>query len=110
MKTLYNSIAVVFGLLVGNCAYAQSPANNAYGDNQAVVDYIGGNPVFAIYSGDVNQDQNIDINDQPQLESDISNFAFGYLPTDINGDGNVDINDQPIVELNISNFVYSAQP
>lgn len=78
----------------------------AYGANQILVD-VG---KWALYSGDVNIDDNVDLLDISLLETDINNFAFGYLPTDINGDGNVDLLDNPIVENNISNFIYSIHP
>jgi hypothetical protein len=80
--------------------------NNAYGDNQIEVEP----GVFAIYSGDINQDLNVDIADVSLLEFGVSNFLFGYEPTDINGDGNVDIADQPILEANVSNFIYAITP
>jgi len=91
--------------MMSNEGYSQS-ANNAYGDNQVEVDP----GVFAIYTGDINQDGNIDITDTPLLEADISNFAYGYLATDLNGDGNVDISDQPVLEENIAKFIYSITP
>ena len=55
-------------------------------------------------------DENLDLLDLGLMETDNSNFAFGYLATDINGDGNVDLLDSPIMETNISNFVFSIHP
>lgn len=81
-------------------------ANKAYGDNQISV----GNGQYAIYSGDVNQDENVDLIDASMLETDINAFQFGYLGTDINGDGNVDLLDAPIVETNINGFIFSSHP
>jgi len=66
--------------------------------------------IYALYSGDLNQDENIDLLDLSLLENDILNFQSGYLPADINGDGNVDLLDSPVVEDNISNFVFAAHP
>ena len=66
--------------------------------------------IWALYSGDVNTDRNVDLIDISQLETDLENFSFGYFSTDINGDGNVDLLDIPIVEENISNFTFSAHP
>jgi chitodextrinase len=81
-------------------------ASQAYGNNQSEVE----SGVWAIYSGDINQDENIDLLDLGLLEIDINSFAFGYLDTDINGDGNVDLLDNPTVEANISAFVFSIHP
>jgi hypothetical protein len=81
-------------------------ASQAFGDNQVEVEP----GVFAMYTGDLNQDENVDIADQPILETDISNFEFGYFVTDTNGDGNVDIADSPIMETNVGMFIYSAHP
>ena len=81
-------------------------ANQAFGDNQVEVS----TGVWALYSGDIIIDENIDLLDLGTLELDISNFSYGYVPTDLNGDGNVDLLDSPVVEANISNFVFSYHP
>jgi hypothetical protein len=81
-------------------------ANKAYGANQSEVE----NGVWALFSGDINQDENIDLLDLNNIEIDINNFLFGYLATDINGDGNVDLLDIPIVEGNINDFIFSLKP
>jgi hypothetical protein len=83
-----------------------SAANQAYGDNQVEVS----TGVWALYSGDIIIDENIDLLDLGTLELDISNFSYGYMPTDLNGDGNVDLLDSPVLEANISNFVFSYHP
>ncbi|HOZ52819.1 MAG TPA: choice-of-anchor I family protein [Chitinophagaceae bacterium] len=81
-------------------------ATKAYGANQKEVS-IG---TWAFYSGDINQDENIDLLDLGILEADINNFIFGYYPTDINGDGNVDLLDAALVETNVNAFVFSIHP
>ena len=81
-------------------------ANKAYGNNQSQV-AIG---VWALYSGDLNADENVDLLDLVDIETDINNFEFGYFATDINGDGNVDLLDAPIVENNINAFIFSSHP
>lgn len=83
-----------------------SAANQAFGDNMVEVE----TGKWAFYSGDILVDENMDLLDLSILESDISNFSFGYLVTDINGDGNVDLLDSPVLENNISSFVYSIHP
>ena len=67
--------------------------------------------VYAFYSGDINQDEFVDIFDYPSLDFDNSNFVFGeYATTDLNGDGFVDIFDYPIVDANNANFVFAIHP
>lgn len=82
-------------------------ASKAYGGNQ--IDTYGEN-IWSIYTGDLNQDESIDIFDFPQFDFDAQNFLFGYYNTDMNGDGNVDIFDYPIFDGNAQNFVFSAHP
>ncbi|MBK7762886.1 MAG: VCBS repeat-containing protein [Bacteroidetes bacterium] len=81
-------------------------ANKTYGDNAIPM----GAGVWAIYSGDLNQDDNIDLLDEPILQTEINNFSSGYQATDLNGDGNVDLLDYPILGANIDNFIFSAHP
>ena len=81
-------------------------ASKAYGDNLILVQPA----IFALYSGDINQDENIDLFDQVLLDADISNFEYGYYATDLNGDGNVDLLDFSNLELNINNFIYVQKP
>lgn len=83
-------------------------ANKAFGNNMVQVSSTPS--VWALFSGDIIIDENIDLLDLSALESDISNFAFGYLPTDVNGDGNVDLLDSPILESNINGFIFSNHP
>ncbi len=80
--------------------------NKAFGDNQQPM----GGGVFALFSGDLNLDENVDLLDLGILELDISTFAFGYYAADNNGDGNVDLLDSPVEEANINNFVFSNHP
>jgi len=83
-----------------------SNAGKAYGDN--LIETEPG--IWAVYSGDLYQDENIDLIDINLLEASISNFEFGNVSTDINGDGNVDLMDFTVIELNVSNFVFSGHP
>ncbi len=78
----------------------------AYGNNLKQVEP----GVFALYSGDLNQDENIDLLDAAEIESRINNFDSCYLPSDLNGDGNTDLLDFPILESNIESFVFSLHP
>jgi hypothetical protein len=81
-------------------------ASQAYGNNMVEVDP----GVWAIYSGDINLDENIDLGDLNLFENDATNFAFGYLATDINGDGTVDLLDAPVLDNNIASFIFSIHP
>ncbi|MFN8155158.1 MAG: hypothetical protein U0Y08_12775 [Bacteroidia bacterium] len=97
------SILIITLSFIGAAAMAQ---NNAYGDNQKQVEP----GVFAIYSGDINQDGVIDVTDQGILDNDIFNFAVGYLNSDLNGDSLVDVTDQGILDNNIANFIGVISP
>lgn len=81
-------------------------ASKAYGNNMIEMD--PGH--WAIYSGDVNIDQNIDLIDAGSLINDVNGFYFGYYTSDLNGDGNVDLLDLALLSDNIGNFVYSNFP
>ncbi|MBK7762072.1 MAG: hypothetical protein IPI46_01710 [Bacteroidetes bacterium] len=81
-------------------------ASQAFGSNLVMVDP----GVFALYNGDINQDDNIDLLDASIMEEKISNFETCFLPTDLNGDGNTDLLDSPYLENNINLFVFSNHP
>jgi hypothetical protein len=81
-------------------------AAQAYGGN--MIDM--GSGVYAMYTGDLNIDENIDLLDLGLLEQSISNFDFGYFSTDLNGDANVDLLDAPIMEINVNSFIFSSHP
>lgn len=73
-------------------------ANMAYGNNMKL---ISASPdIFAIYSGDVNQDGTIDAGDLSQVENDKSNSLTGYVKSDVNGDNIIDASDVAVVENN----------
>jgi hypothetical protein len=99
-------VLICLGMLIGTVLQAQSTTNNAYADNQVEVEP----GVFAIYSGDINQDGFIDPFDYSILQSDILSFAFGYVDADLNRDGYVDPYDYSIYQKNSLNFVSSIHP
>ena len=80
--------------------------NMAYGNGQALAEA----GQWAIYTGDINQDEFIDSNDFPDLDSDTFNGFVGYYTTDLNGDGFVDSNDFPVLDNNTFNGVVSQHP
>ena len=91
-----------------------SQPNNAYGDNMKIIDstLVGASYqyIYAIYSGDLNQDGSIDGSDFLELDPPIQNGAGGYLVGDLNGDGAVDGSDFLIFDPNNQNGVGAAIP
>lgn len=83
-------------------------ANKAYAGNQKQVDISPSR--FAMYSGDVNQDGNVDVLDVGLTDNDAFNFLSGYINTDVNGDNVVDVNDLAIIDNNAFNFVSKVRP
>lgn len=81
-------------------------SSKAYGGNMVEIE----TGVWGFYSGDINQDGNVDNSDYTLWETDSNAFAFGNYSTDLNGDGNVDNSDYTIWETNSNNFIYSIQP
>jgi hypothetical protein len=80
-------------------------ASKAYGNN-----LLGINGVYAVYGGDVNQDDIVDSGDRNLVENAISSVTFGYVPEDVNGDGIVDGDDLNIIDNNINNIVVALTP
>jgi len=97
-------------VMIANGSQAQTNPTNAYWDgvNVPMAEVEPG--VFAIYSGDTNQDGGIDALDMNIVESDASIFAFGYNSSDVNGDGATDALDMNIIEINSQLFLFTARP
>jgi hypothetical protein len=66
--------------------------------------------VYAIYSGDINQDGTVDGLDMNTVEIDGGNLLFGYLTSDVTGDGAPDGLDMNIVEINSALLLFIARP
>jgi hypothetical protein len=82
-------------------------ASQAYGGNE--VEVTSG--VFAIYSGDCNQDGYVDPLDLSLVDQDSYNYVSGAaLATDVNGDLYVDPLDLSIVDQNSYNYVGIQRP
>jgi hypothetical protein len=79
--------------------------SQAYGNNLKLM-----GSKWVIYSGDVNQDGTVDIDDMTPVDNDAASFISGYLLSDINGDGMVDISDMTIVDNNAAVFVGKITP
>ncbi len=81
-------------------------ASKAFGSNMIQVEP----GVWAFYSGDINQDEVIDLSDAVPLFDDNDTSAFGFLATDLNGDGAVDNTDVPFLTNNSEASIYSIHP
>lgn len=80
----------------------------AYGNNLIIAD---ADPLrYAIYSGEISQDEVIDITDVSAIENDAMNYVYGNVITDINGDGFVDVTDVVFADYGAANFVMSVTP
>jgi endonuclease G len=80
-------------------------ATQAYGSNMVLK---GGK--YCFYSGDVNQDNNVNLLDLIAIDNDNTNIATGYQITDLNGDGNVNLLDLIIVDNNNTAIVKRLAP
>jgi hypothetical protein len=79
-------------------------ANKAYGNNMKLID----TGRWALYSGDLNADGNIDVVDMNILGNE--NGLTGYQRSDINGSGTVNSADSAPLELNVDGFIFSIHP
>jgi hypothetical protein len=79
-------------------------------------DVFGGNLVrmadlrYAIYGGDVNQDDIIDLGDSSPVDNKSALASSGYIPEDVNGDGLVDLSDAAIIDNNAAMAIGSVTP
>jgi len=90
----------------GTINYSFSSPAQAYGGNLQLM--AGG--VYAIYSGDVDQNNAVDTGDMTPVDNDASNYLGGYIVTDVNGDGGIDTADMTIVDNNGAAYVTAATP
>jgi PKD repeat protein len=66
--------------------------------------------VYALYVGDVNQDEVIDLSDLVDMDTDLTNGTVAYVVYDLNGDGVVDLSDLVAIDENLTNGVVSMYP
>ncbi len=66
--------------------------------------------IYCIYSGDVNQNGIIDLQDLGLIENAITNFTSGYSANDINGDNFVDLTDAQITDNYVNDFITVIKP
>ena len=80
----------------------------AYGDNIVQID---SSPIrYGNYSGDVNQDGNINLTDIIQINNDAVSFKTGYVSSDTNGDNLVSLADILICYNNSIEFKNVIRP
>lgn len=98
-------------------AVAQSFAGSTISQSFATpANVYGGNLVqmadlsYAIFGGDVNQDDIIDLGDSAPVDNKAALASSGYLPEDVNGDGLVDLSDASIIDNNAAMAIGVAIP
>lgn len=82
--------------------------NKAYGNNLKQTDTSPVN--FSIFSGDVNQNGNIDLSDMLLVYNAGASFSTGYKVTDVTGDYIIDLSDLLITHNNSAAFVSIITP
>jgi hypothetical protein len=82
-----------------------SSANKAYGNNLTLVEKR-----YSLFSGDVDQNGQINLSDIILVFNDQTNFAGGYLTTDVNGDYILNLSDILITHNNSANFISKITP
>jgi len=80
-------------------------SNQAFGNNMK---YVGS--LWSFYSGDVNQDDVVDLTDIVSIFNDVSSFTSGYVNTDLTGDLFVDLSDLTIAYNNSADFAHLIRP
>ncbi|MDQ3021755.1 MAG: right-handed parallel beta-helix repeat-containing protein [Bacteroidota bacterium] len=80
-------------------------ASQAFGNNMVLV-----GSEYSFYTGDVNQDEVVDVTDAGLIDNDAFNFVTGYVPTDLNCDMVVDVTDAAFADNNGFNFVAVVKP
>ncbi len=80
----------------------------AYGSNQIQVDNSPNR--YAMYSGDVDQNGSIVLEDVLEIYNDANNFVTGYVVTDITGNLVVDLTDVLMANDNSTNYVTKITP
>ena len=72
---------------------------------------VDSSPVkFAVFSGDVNQDEFVDLSDITIVFNDANNCVSGYVASDLTGDEFVDLTDLTIAFNNANAFVGVVKP
>ena len=83
-------------------------SSKAYGNNLTQVD--ASPAMFAVYSGDVNDDSFIDLTDVIYINNDAGNFVTGYELSDVTGNNISDLTDVLVAYNNAGSFVSVIRP
>lgn len=82
--------------------------NMVYGNNSVQID---NSPVkYGLFSGDVNQDGQINLDDIVIIQNDANLFKSGYLASDISGNNLVELTDVITAINNAADFVHKISP
>lgn len=100
--------SVIFGFNTPDTLYDFTiGATKAYGSNQILVEP----GVYALHTGDLNQDGAINFNDFNVENSSLSSgYYVGYYPGDINGDGIIESTDYSWIENKTKTTFTKANP
>lgn len=103
----WSSTPVAFSF--GNLTYDFTlDAALAFGGNEKLVD---SDPVtFAIYNGDVDRNDQVDLNDMISVYNSSAAFQTEYLQMDVTGDNVVNLQDLLITANNAALFIESITP
>lgn len=66
--------------------------------------------VFALKTGDVNQDKFINSADDIKMDADLGLMQFGYFACDLNGDRIVESTDYSMLENRSSLLIFTLSP
>lgn len=80
-------------------------SSQAYGNNMVLK-----SGRYCLYSGDVDKDGAIDVDDLTLADNSVGTFQTGYVSTDVNGDSFVDLTDLSLIDNNAYSFVQVARP
>jgi mannan endo-1,4-beta-mannosidase len=101
-----NPVSIGTGISTTTLYDFTTQANKAYGSNQKLVEPS----VYGIFTGDINQDSQVDAFDYILLDPLVIQGASGYLSADLNGDGAVDAFDYILLDANLIQGVGSTHP
>ena len=79
--------------------------SSAFGDNLVLK-----GTKYCIFSGDVDQDKSINLNDLILISNDASVFTSGYVNTDVDGNNITDLSDRLITYNNSNKFINVISP
>lgn len=100
----WSSIPIPVGSELNKYEFISSSAK-AYGNNTILK-----SGRYCDYSGDVNQNGDVNLTDVLETFNATALFSTGYVPTDVTGDNLVDLSDITIVFNNANKFVSKITP